>query len=258
MSESIPFDRAAEYYDETRGLSSEGVLRTTEALSEAFAGAGPVLEVGVGTGQVAIPLGEAGVQIVGLDLSHPMLARLLRKPGGRALPVVGGDVTLMPFRDDAFGGAYLRWVLHLVPAWKRAVHEIARVVRSGGRFLAGLGSYGGPQAEIQARFAATTGVSMEPVGLAWGDHQQLDDEVAAIGGEKLPDRTFVAPDRDDLEHFVHGIELNRYSWTWTVTDDALRAAAAADARAWAEERWGPLDRVPKGTFEWRYAAYRLP
>ena len=61
MSDSIAFDRAAEYYDDTRGLSEEGVRHTTEALAEVFRGGGPILEVGVGTGQVALPLHDAGV-----------------------------------------------------------------------------------------------------------------------------------------------------------------------------------------------------
>jgi hypothetical protein len=122
----------------------------------------------------------------------------------------------------------------------------------------GLGSYGGAQAEIQARFAEATGVPIEPVGLAWDGWQQLDDEVAGLGGVKLPDVTFPDRDRDDLEHFVRGIEENRYSWTWVVTDDEVRAKAAADVRAWAEGRWGTLDRVPRAEFDWRYAVYRFP
>ena len=258
MSGSISFDRAAEYYDETRGLSEDGVRRTTAALGAAFAGAGPILEVGVGTGQVALPLHVGGADVVGLDLSRPMLSALLTKAAGEPpFPLIEGDATRMPFRDDAFGGAYLRWVLHLVPDWKAAVGEIARVVQPGGRFLAGLGSYGGARSEIQARFAEVTGVSTQPAGLSWEGWTELDDAIAAVGGVKLPDATFVDHDRDDLETFVRGIEANRYSWTWAVTDDEARAEAAAAARSWAEERWGRLDQVPLESFEWRFASYRL-
>ena len=94
MTDSIAFDRAADYYDATRGLSEEGVRKTTEALVGAFAGAGPILEVGVGTGQVAMPLRAAGVDPVGLDLSRPMLAKLLAKAGGAPpFPLVEGGAT---------------------------------------------------------------------------------------------------------------------------------------------------------------------
>ena len=257
--DSIAFDRAAEFYDATRGLSEEGNRQTTEILTDAFARAGPILEVGVGTGQVAIPLHAGGVDVVGLDLSRPMLAKLMAKAGGAPpFAVVEGDATRMPFADGAFAGAYLRWVLHLIADWSAAVQEIARVVAPGGRFLAALGSYGGVRSEIQARFAEVTGVSLQPIGLTWDGWGELDREIATLGGDKLDDVTFVDRDRDDLEVFVQGIERNMYSWTWAVSDDAARASAAADARSWAEQRWGSLDRLPPEWFEWRFAAYRLP
>ena len=258
MTDSIAFDRAAEYYDATRALSEEGIRKTTEALVGAFAGAGPILEVGVGTGQVAMPLRAAGVDPVGLDLSRPMLAKLLAKAGGAPpFPLVEGGATRMPFADSAFAGAYLRWVLHLIPDWSAAVAEVVRVVAPGGRFLAALGSYGGVRSEIQARFAEVTGVSLQPIGLTWDGWGELDREIATLGGDKLDDVTFLDRDRDGLEVFVEGIERNMYSWTWAVTDDADRAAAAADVRSWAEARWGPLDRLPLEAFELRFAVYRL-
>ncbi|MGH2630590.1 MAG: class I SAM-dependent methyltransferase, partial [Actinomycetota bacterium] len=159
MSDSVSFDRAAEYYDETRGLSEEGVRRTTAVLARSFSNAARVLEVGVGTGQVALPLHDAGLDLAGIDLAQPMLDTLLEKAGGRSpFPLVCGDATRMPFRDGAFDGAFLRWVLHLIPDWRAAVHEIARVMAPGAMFAAALGSYGGRRSEIQARFAEVTGV----------------------------------------------------------------------------------------------------
>jgi ubiquinone/menaquinone biosynthesis C-methylase UbiE len=255
---SIAFDRAAEYYDRTRGLSEEGIRQTTEALASAFETTGPVLEVGVGTGQVALPLHVAGLSLVGVDLARPMMAKLLDKAGGTPpFPLVEGDATRLPFADGAFGGAYLRWVLHLIRDWPTAISEIVRVVAPGGTFAAALGSYGGIQSEIQARFAEITQIPVEPVGLTWDGWDRLDAEIARLGGRKRSDLTFEDEERDDLETFVRGMEENRYSWTWAVPDPALRRRAAAEARRWAEDRWGPLERVPRGSFEWRFARYRL-
>lgn len=254
---SVAFDRAASYYDETRGLSPEGVARTTATLAGALGDDGPILEIGVGTGQVALPLREAGRAIVGIDLSRPMLDVLRAKDAARRVPVVEGDATALPFRDDAFTAAYLRWVLHLIADWTAAVAEVARVVRAGGRFVAGLGSYGGIGSEMQARYAEITGISADPIGLTWDGWAELDAAVAALGGEKLPDLTFEALDRDDLETFMRGIEANSYSWTWKVADEGQRRRAAADTRAWAEARWGPLERVPKEVSSYRFATYRM-
>jgi ubiquinone/menaquinone biosynthesis C-methylase UbiE len=259
MSDSVSFDRAAAYYDETRGLSEEGVRRTTAVLSGLFSSAGRVLEVGVGTGQVSLPLHEAGVDLVGIDLAQPMLDALLEKAGGSSpFPLVRGDATRMPFRDRTFGGAFLRWVLHLIPDWRGAVREIARVLAPGAVFAASLGTYGGRRTEIQARFAEVTGVVIEPAGLGWDGWRALDEAIAALGGQKQTDRSFRDRDRDDLETFVRGIERNRYSWTWAVRDERVRAEAAADVRRWAEARYGPLDAVPRETFELRFARYRMP
>jgi len=257
MSDSVSFDRAAEYYDATRGLSDDGIRATTDALVQVFGGAPrPVLEVGVGTGQVAVPLIAAGMNVVGLDLSRPMLAKLLQK-AGPAPALVQGDAARMPWRDHAFGGAYLRWVLHLIRDWRRAVAEIVRVVEPGGSFAAALGDYGGRRSEIQARFLEVAGGSVEPVGIALGGWDLLDEEMSSLGARKLPDLTLEELDRDDLETFVRGIERNVHSWTWAVPDDDLRARAATEARRWAEARWGPLDRVPRQRFEWRFARYSI-
>ncbi len=150
MEGSVAFDRAAEYYDRTRGSSPEGLRKTIDLLTGELRDRGTVLEVGVGTGQLGLPLHDAGIAVIGLDLARPMMDKLVEKAGGRSpFPLVQGDATRMPFRDGAFGGAYLRWVLHLIPAWGDALAEIVRVVRPGGVFLASLGSYGGRRSEVR-------------------------------------------------------------------------------------------------------------
>jgi SAM-dependent methyltransferase len=57
-----------------------------------LADGGPVLELGVGTGRLALPLAEAGVETWGVDASGAMLARLRAKPGGTGLRVVQADM----------------------------------------------------------------------------------------------------------------------------------------------------------------------
>ncbi len=100
MSDSVAFDRAAEYYDRTRGNSPEGLRKTIDLLTVELRERGTVLEVGVGTGQLGLPLHEAGIAVVGLDLARPMMDKLVEKAGGRSpFPLVQGDATRMPFRD---------------------------------------------------------------------------------------------------------------------------------------------------------------
>ncbi len=72
--------------------------KTIELLSGELRDRGPVLEVGVGTGQLGLPSHDAGIAVIGLDLARPMMDKLVEKAGGRSpFPLVQGDATRMPF-----------------------------------------------------------------------------------------------------------------------------------------------------------------
>jgi len=83
-------DAIADVYDEWYGAPMD---RPAErALLVELAGAGPVLELGVGTGRVALALQAAGVEVHGIDASEAMVAQLRAKPGGADVPVTIGDM----------------------------------------------------------------------------------------------------------------------------------------------------------------------
>lgn len=84
-------DRVASIYD---AYIQPIVGATTDAAVDflaTMAGAGPALELGIGTGRVALPLAERGVKVKGIDASQAMLDRLRAKPGGAQIPVALGD-----------------------------------------------------------------------------------------------------------------------------------------------------------------------
>jgi SAM-dependent methyltransferase len=89
--------RAARYDEAHKAhvAEAESVVATLAQLhadAAAVDGApGAVLELGVGTGRLAIPLAARGIDVWGIDNSEPMLARLADKPGGAAVRVVVGD-----------------------------------------------------------------------------------------------------------------------------------------------------------------------
>ena len=255
---SVAFDRAAAFYDESRAISEESMARTVALLSQELVGWGRCLEVGVGTGLVALPLHAAGVPLAGVDLSAPMLGRLLHKAGGvPPFPIVRGDATRMSFPDGAFGAAYLRWVLHLIPAWRTTLAEMVRVVAPRGVVLVSTGGYGSTESEIRQRFAALTGVSTDPVGLGWGDVESLDAAMDALGTHARTLEPIHEEVEEQLDEFLGEIEANRYSWTWPIEDD-VRIEAVRELRIWATDRYGALD-VPRRrelTTTWR--AYDVP
>ncbi|HEY7661049.1 MAG TPA: class I SAM-dependent methyltransferase [Actinomycetota bacterium] len=257
-SDSVRFDRAADIYDRTRAISDDAMSRNVALLSAELSERGRALEVGVGTGLIALPLHETGIPLAGLDLTASMVAKLLEKAGGRApFPIALGDATRMPFPTGVFGGAYLRWVLHLIPRWQHALAEIVRVVRPGGVVLVNLGAYDDVRFAIQARFGEITGVSTDPVGLGWAEYGALDAEMAGHGGALRTLAGGVEEGEDTLGEFLDGIEQGRWSWTWPVPDE-VRRRAVAEMRPWAADRFGDLDRAGRYELATVWRAYDLP
>jgi SAM-dependent methyltransferase len=258
MTGSVRFDRAAEFYDTSRAMSTDAMASTVDLLERELGGRRRVLEVGVGTGLLALPLHGRGVELVGLDLSPPMLGRLVEKAGGRPpFPLVVADATRMPFPDEVFGAAYLRWVLHLIPDWRAALAEVARVVAPGGVFVANMDSFAGERGEIHHRFGEIVGTPLEPVGLAWEAFDELDEAMASSSATARALPTIRGAGTENLGGFVDAIEEGRWSWTWPVPE-ATRVRAARELRAWAEERFGPLDRPRRYEREMVWRAYDLP
>ena len=91
-------DRIAALYD---GLYDEMFdKKATVALLVELAGGGPALELAIGTGRIAIPLSQHGIEVKGIDVSEEMIARLREKPGGEHIEVAMGDFADMPIDGE--------------------------------------------------------------------------------------------------------------------------------------------------------------
>jgi SAM-dependent methyltransferase len=100
-------ERVAERYDEAVGEMFEptAVEPVVDFLA-GLAGGGAALELGIGTGRIALPLAERGVPVHGIDLSEAMVARLRAKPGGAEIPITIGDFATTRV-EGTFSLAYL-------------------------------------------------------------------------------------------------------------------------------------------------------
>ena len=97
---------AATYDDSSDGMFDPAFADTVAEVLAGLAGGGRALELGIGTGRIALPLARRGVQVHGIDLSRAMVARLRDKPGGEAIPVAIGDFATTTV-DGTFSLAYL-------------------------------------------------------------------------------------------------------------------------------------------------------
>jgi SAM-dependent methyltransferase len=100
-------ERAAASYDEsTAEMFDPARVGPVVDLLVELAGSGRALELGIGTGRIALPLAQRGVPVHGIELSRAMIARLRAKPGGDRVAVTIGDfaTTTAP---GSFSLAYL-------------------------------------------------------------------------------------------------------------------------------------------------------
>jgi ubiquinone/menaquinone biosynthesis C-methylase UbiE len=238
---SIGFDRAADYYDRTRGFSPGAFDVLMDVLVRELEGRGRCLEIGVGTGLLALPLANRGIPMMGADLARPMLDKLVEKAGGTPpFPLVQADATRLPFGGGALGCGVFRHVLHLIPDWRKAVDELVRVLAPGGPIVAVEGTLRETWWEIVDRFLAEAGGLPLSVGLHPRDQDALDDVFAERGARPRIAATIPDHTTETVGTFLDQIADGMHSWTWGV-DEQLRRRSVRQVRAWAAERFGSLE-----------------
>ena len=132
---------AARYDDDTEMFDPAVVDPAVEFLA-GLAGDGRALELGIGTGRIALPLARRGVPVHGIDLSQAMVARLRAKPGGEKIGVTIGDFATTTV-DETFSLAYLVFntIMNLTTqaAQVACFRNVAAHLEPGGAFVIEVG-----------------------------------------------------------------------------------------------------------------------
>ncbi|MFD4528654.1 class I SAM-dependent DNA methyltransferase [Streptomyces sp. NPDC058470] len=129
---------AATYDEAEAGEFETGVVKAAVDVLAELAGDGRALELGIGTGRIALPLAGRGVPVHGIDLSRAMVERLRAKPGGDAIGVTIGDFATTKV-DGTFSVAYLVFntIMNLTTqaAQVDCFRNVAAHLEPGGRFV---------------------------------------------------------------------------------------------------------------------------
>jgi SAM-dependent methyltransferase len=138
-------ERVAARYDESAeisGMFDPAVVEPVIDFLVELAGSGRVLELGIGTGRIALPLAQRGVPVHGIELSKAMAARLGEKPGGEDIGVTIGDFATTTV-DGTFSLAYLVFntILNLTTqeAQVACFRNVAAHLEPGGCFVIEVG-----------------------------------------------------------------------------------------------------------------------
>ena len=246
MSESVSFDRAAEFYDATRALPDDVAAKLTEALLAELSriGADRVLEVGVGTGRISRPLMERGIRVHGVDISRAMMRTLLRQLGaGYMVPdLTVGDATRLPFATGSVPAALMVHILHLVSSMPEAVAEVARVLKPGGVLLHEV-----TRMEEESAWQASANIwaeALAPHDYVRRSRPEIEDVHAAVAahGAKLRVEEYATYESRITPQANLELARNRiHSWSWEYPDD-LFAEVFAEFEPKYRAHYGDMDR----------------
>lgn len=129
-------DRIAEVYDAWYGPRMDPTA-AVDFLAP-LARSGRALELGIGTGRIAIPLSERGVDVSGIDASSRMVEKLRAKPGGADIPVAIGDFADVDV-DGTFALVYVAFTTFFALTSQedqlRCLRGVAKVLEPDGRFV---------------------------------------------------------------------------------------------------------------------------
>lgn len=255
------FDRVANVYDATRGFPEEVGERIAEGVASAIHATSETrfLEIGVGTGRIAIPMARRGYPYTGVDISAEMMARVGEKANLPNLSLLQSDVTALPFRDFSFDAVLGVHVLHLVPEWRLALAEARRVTVPGGYILFGQNyeAEDDPENTIRGRWrelAADRGARLERRG---GSLEDVQEELTAQGCLLSVYR--LVRWRQDFApiDLIDQIHRRTFSAGFDLSDEIMDGAHEP-LLAWARETFGDLEKPVQSESEFVLTVGRWP
>jgi ubiquinone/menaquinone biosynthesis C-methylase UbiE len=135
------FDQWPERYEEWFSTPIGRLVRETECglILEMLqpAEGDKILDAGCGTGIFTLDYLAAGAEVVGLDISAPMLAAAVRKTAGYPFTAVRADMVRLPFADGTFDKAVSVTALEFIADGRKALNELFRVTKPGGVVVVG-------------------------------------------------------------------------------------------------------------------------
>jgi len=219
-------DVAARYDESSSDMFDPAVLDPAVEFLAELAGDGAALELGIGTGRIALPLAERGVRVHGIDLSEAMVARLREKPGAEGIEVAIGDFATTRV-DGTFSLAYVVFNtignLTAQDAQVACFENVAAHLEPGGCFVIELG---------------VPGLRTLPPGERF--------QVFDFGEEHIGIDEYVVESQGLISHHLSPVEGHwrlksiPFRYTWPAELDLMARLAGLTLR----ERWSGWQREP--------------
>lgn len=252
--QSVSFDRAADFYDDTRGFPA-GIETQAAAL---IAQAGDLnqdrylLEIGIGTGRIALPLAQHVSAIHGVDISHLMLKRLLSKREDDPVYPIRAMANHLPYQTNTFDALVASHIFHLVDDLPGVMKELFRVLKESGVLLHCWNSGEDEFSDLRRMWAEAAGMT----GRRWVNWKDRENDITNSGWREVNTPLSLSYQAQKTPQAVlDDYEKRIWSSTWVATDEQ-HAKGVAVVREEIKRRFDDLTTPITVTNTFNVAVYQ--
>lgn len=258
MSQRVDFSGNANVYDRRHGaVLPDDVVHRLAVAAELQPGVS-ILDIGAGTGRVAIALAKLGCDVIALEPALGMVQALRAKSGATPMRVIAAEGAQLPLLAARFDVVVIARVLYLTPDWRGVLREAYRVIAPGGRLLHEWAN-GDPNEEwVQMREKART--LFEQAGVDSPFHPgvrsevEVDEYITALGFIHSANLAIGPGPSLTLTEFLRRLVDGEFSYIWNVPKE-VQEQCLPRLKSWAERTFDlehPIS-IPR---ELRWTVYR--
>jgi SAM-dependent methyltransferase len=258
VTQRVDFSCNASIYDRRHGaILALDIARKLVSIGELPPG-GSVLDIGAGTGRVAIAFAILGYKTVALEPALPMLNELRHKTIEGKVYAVAGEAERLPFRAGSFDAVILARVLYLMTDWHAVLQQACDVLKPNGTLLHEWGNGESDEEWVQIREKARS--LFEEAGVKNPFHpgarseQEANDFLVGLDFQCVRELRTGPGSSMTLREFVEKIVTGEFSYIWNIPK-AVQESCLPRLKHWAEGTF-PLDHSVPMPREIRWTIYR--
>jgi SAM-dependent methyltransferase len=254
VDQRVDFSANASVYDRRHGAVLPLDVARELAESGLLEPGARILDVGAGTGRVAIAFAGLGYQVAALDPAVPMLNELRAKARGCPVQLLAGEGARLPFARGRFDAVIAARILYLMPDWKAVLREVYDVLKPGGCLFHEWGN--GQAGEAWVRIREKLRALFQDAGVETPFHPgarseaEVDAVLLRLGfvrSKRLP----IGPGPDmTLLDFVGRVTAGEFSYVWNIPAH-VRESCIPLLNKWCERTFDLQQSFPMpGELEW--------
>lgn len=258
MSERVDFSRNAKVYDHRHGsLLPDDVVHRL-AVAAALQSGVRILDIGAGTGRVALPLANFGCEVMALEPAMGMVQALRAKAEATNVRVIAGDGAQLPFSAACFDVVVIARVLYLSSAWQHILEEVCRVLSPSGRLLHEWGNGEAGEQWVQIREKARALFEQAGINAPFHPGVRSESEVhtrlVTLGFIRTADLSIGPGPSLTLAEFLRRLVDGEFSYTWNVPK-SVQEECLPRLQDWSERTFN-LEEPISMPRELRWTVYR--